>query len=170
MGNLVCCIRPRQYWQERADFGIPSLGDWGHDSHSSNLPKSVIRNERFDVNRVTAILGLGVVAFAVTLAVYIGTHLSNEAMSVLTGAACGVGAMLPAAIIAAIAFTRRRERDEVNTARNTPPQSMYPPVIVVAPPALNPPPSNQSYMTTPPAAVPRQFTVIGDDALDSHSS
>jgi hypothetical protein len=117
---------------------------------------------------VTAIIGLGVIAFAVTLGVYIGTHLSNEAMSVLTGAACGFGAMLPAALIAGLSLLRRREREEVNTARNAPPQSMYPPVIVVAPPAVNPPQqSNQTYVPIPPATAPRQFTVIGDDSLDS---
>jgi hypothetical protein len=125
--------------------------------------------ERLIVNRVTAIIGLGVVVFAATLGIYIGMHLSNEAMTVLTGAACGVGAMLPAVIIAAIAFTRRREREDVNVVRHAPPQSAYPPVIVVAPPAVNLPQSNQTYMTTPPAVVPRQFTVIGDDPLDSHS-
>jgi len=129
-------------------------------------PKSEIEGL---VSRVTAILGLGVIAFAVTLGVYIGTHLSNEAMAVLMGAACGVGALAPALLIAMLSLLRRRERDEMNSVRNLPQPSMYPPVIVVSPPAVNSPQSNLPYITTPPAAVPRQFTVIGDDPLDAHT-
>jgi len=118
------------------------------------------------VSRAAAIIGLGVVAFAVTLAVYVGSHLSNEAMSVLTGAACGVGAVLPAAIIAGLALARRREREDVT--RMSPPQPMYPPVIVVAPPTMNAQQSpNSPYAPAPPMALPRQFTVIGEDPLDS---
>ena len=121
------------------------------------------------MSRVTAILGLGVIAFAVTLGVYIGTHLSNEAMAVLMGAACGVGAIAPVLLIAVLSLLRRRERDEMNSVRNLPQPSMYPPVIVVSPPAIHSPQSNPPYIATPPAAVPRQFTVIGDDTLDAHT-
>jgi hypothetical protein len=120
------------------------------------------------MNRATMVIGLGVTAFAVTLGVYIGGHLSDEAMSVLIGAACGAGAMVPAVIIAALTLSRRREREEISAARMSPPQAMYPPVIVVAPPPTNTLPSNQSYPAMSPASVPRQFTVIGDDSLDSH--
>jgi hypothetical protein len=123
---------------------------------------------RVVVTRVIAILGLFVVVFAVALGVYVGTHLSKDAMSVLTGAACGVGAMLPAALIAGAALVRRREHDHMNAMRNAPPQSMYPPVIVIAPPAATPP-SNQAYIPPASAIVPRQFTVIGDDSLDKHT-
>ena len=119
------------------------------------------------MNRATIVIGLGVIAFAVTLGVYIGGHLSDEAMSVLIGAACGAGAMVPAVIIAVLALSRRREREEISAARMSPPQAMYPPVIVVTPPAANTLPSNQPYPSMPPASVPRQFTVIGDDSLDS---
>jgi hypothetical protein len=82
------------------------------------------------------VIGLGVVAFAVTLAIYIGSHLSSEAMTVLTGAACGVGAVLPAAIIGALALLRRREAESVTPPVQQAMPSQYPPVIVVAPPAL----------------------------------
>jgi len=119
------------------------------------------------VNRAGVVLGLGVVAFGVTLAVYIGSHLSGEAMSILTGAACGVGAMLPAAILAGISLLRRREREDMTTRAASPPQTMYPPVIVVAPPAVNPPQPGSSFSPLPPVAGPRQFTVIGDDSLDA---
>ena len=60
------------------------------------------------MNRALLVIGLGVVALAVALAVYGGTRLSNEAMTVLTGAACGMGAMLPASIIGALSLLRRR--------------------------------------------------------------
>ncbi len=119
------------------------------------------------MNRATIVIGLGVIAFAATLGVYIGGHLSNEAMSVLIGAACGAGAMMPAVIIAVLSLSRRREREEISAARTSPPQAMYPPIIVVAPPATNTLPSHQSYPSMPPTSVPRQFTVIGDDSLDS---
>jgi hypothetical protein len=120
------------------------------------------------MNRATIVIGLGVIAFAVTLGVYIGGHLSDEAMSVLIGAACGAGAMVPAVIIAVLTLSRRREREEISAARMSPPQAMYPPVIVVASPAANTLPSNPSYSSMPPSSVPRQFTVIGDDSLDPH--
>jgi hypothetical protein len=121
------------------------------------------------MNRAAIVNGLGVIAFAATLGVYIGGHLSNEAMSVLIGAACGAGAMMPAVIIAVLALSRRREQSNMGVAHAASPQAMYPPVIVVAPPATNTLPSNLSFPSTPPATVPRQFTVIGDDSFDSHS-
>jgi hypothetical protein len=125
--------------------------------------------EGYGVNRALMIIGLGVVAFAVTLGVYVGSHLSNEATSVLTGAACGVGAMLPAALVAGLALMRRREREDIGRTPSWP-QSAYPPVIVVAPPAVNAQQlPNSPYAPAPPVALPRQFTVIGDDPLDSHT-
>jgi hypothetical protein len=109
---------------------------------------------------------LGVVAFGVTLAVYIGTHLSNEAMSVLTGAVCGVGVMLPAAILTSLSLLRRHEREDTTMRAASHPQAMYPPIIFVAPPAVNPTQPVSPYSPLPPVASPRQFTVIGDDSLD----
>jgi hypothetical protein len=118
------------------------------------------------MNRVTLIMGLGVVAFAVTLAIYIGTHLSNEAMSVLTGAACGVGAMLPGALIGGLALLRRRENATPPAQSSLPAQ--YPPVFVVASPALpNASPAGNwqsAYLQgfNAPAGE-RQFSVIGEE-------
>jgi hypothetical protein len=123
------------------------------------------------MNRVTAIIGLGVVAFAVTLATYVGTHLSNEAISVLTGAVCGVGAMLPAAIIALLALLRRRETQTPTPASPSPAQMgapQYPPVIVVAPPALPNASASSGWQGLYQSgfAMPsneRQFSVIGEE-------
>jgi uncharacterized protein (TIGR03382 family) len=119
------------------------------------------------VNRAGVVLGLGAVAFGVTLAVYVGSHLSREAMAVLIGAACGVGIMLPAAILAGLALLRRRGCEDMTTHAASPPQAMYPPIIVVAPPAVNPPQPGSSLSSLPPVASPRQFTVIGEDSLDA---
>jgi len=117
------------------------------------------------MNRISLMIGLGVVAFAVTLATYIGTHLSNEAISVLTGAACGVGAMLPAVIIGSLSLLRHRQVA-------SPPQPMmpaqYPPVFVVASPALpNASPTGNWQSAYPQGfnapASERQFSVIGEE-------
>jgi hypothetical protein len=124
------------------------------------------------MTRVAAIMGLGSVAFAVTLAVYVGQHLSAEAVSVLTGAVCGMGAMLPAAIIGLLALARRRENHTVLPAAPMlqPNMSQYPPVIVVTPQGLpgGAPMSAQTWqglfqagLGAPP--VERQFNVIGEE-------
>jgi len=123
------------------------------------------------VNRALLVIALGIVAFAVTLAVYVGTHLSNEAMTVLTGAACGMGAVLPAAIIGALALLRRRDAD-----RAVPPSppvsyaaSQYPPVIVVASPNALPAGAGgwqgmyPQEFSAPVGA--RQFSVIGEEGV-----
>ena len=119
------------------------------------------------MNRAGIVLGLGVVAFGVTLAIYVGTHLSNEAMSVLTGAVCGVGVMLPAAILVGLSLLRRRDREDTTIRAAPYPQALYPPVIVVAPPAVNSPQPLPPLSPLPPVVSPRQFTVIGDDSLEA---
>ena len=123
------------------------------------------------MSRVLVIMGLAATAFAVTLAVYIGNHLSNEALSVLTGAACGVGAMLPAVLIGAISLLRRREPG--NTMPTAPwaqqgVQQPYPPVIVVASPSSpNGLPAGQWQGMYPQGMnLPggeREFSVIGEE-------
>ena len=123
------------------------------------------------MNRVAIIMGLGIVAFAVTLGTYVGTHLSNEAVSVLTGAACGVGAMLPAALIGLVSLLRRREPQvPLPPQPMQPGMSPYPPVIVVTPQSLptlpGTPSSNWQGMFQPGFSAPtneRQFSVIGEE-------
>jgi hypothetical protein len=121
------------------------------------------------VNRALLVIGLGVMAFAVTLAVYVGTHLSSEAMTVLTGAACGVGVVLPGVIIGVLSLLRRREAE-----RAVPPTPyaapQYPPVIVVASPNALPAGTGgwqgtyQPGYSAPVSA--RQFSVIGEEGVE----
>lgn len=122
------------------------------------------------MSRAVAILGLGVAAFAVTLAVYIGSHLSNEAMSVLTGAACGVGAMLPAVVIAALSLLRRRDRENIAPQSHwmQPGVPQQPPIIVVTPPASSNALSAGDWQRIYPQGFnmpvnERQFSVIGQE-------
>jgi hypothetical protein len=102
--------------------------------------------------------GLVAMAFAVTLAAVVGRRLSDEALAVLAGAVCGVGAAIPTSLLI-VAVTRRREEGRVQPPA---PQGPYPPVVVVAPPGGQQRPSNwnalPSSLTTP---MQRHFTVMG---------
>ena len=81
------------------------------------------------------LLSIFVVAVGVGLAVTIGSRLSNEAMAVLTGAVCGVGAVLPATILGALALLRPRANPLPNYLPHSGRGVPYPPVVYI-PPAL----------------------------------
>jgi hypothetical protein len=84
----------------------------------------------------------------VTLGLVVGNRLSDEALGVLAGAVCGVGAAIPTTLIV-VAVTRRRKARgdtdrrydgppwrgamELEDRRHTARQHGYPPVIVVSP-------------------------------------
>ncbi len=108
------------------------------------------------------VLGYSVIAFAVALAVVVGNRMSAEAMAVVIGVVCGVGASIPmSAIILAMS---RRSRPQ---AEQEPGQRSGPPVVVVAPsPMAQPtaawPAYPQSY-PAPVAPAPREYRVIGED-------
>ena len=114
--------------------------------------------------RLKIFAGLVVMAFAVTLAVIVGSRLSNESLAVLAGAVCGVGAAIPTSLLI-IAVVRRREgpREQQTTA-----QGAYPPVVVVTPPGVQQRPD--AWNALPPswsAPTQRHFTVVGDTAEDT---
>jgi hypothetical protein len=122
--------------------------------------------------RVKAFLGLVTAALVVTLALVVGNRLSDEALGVLAGAVCGVGAAIPTSLIV-VAVTRRRNGSE---SRQTPGESPgdwprpnpYPPVVVVAPPAGQQR-SHQAWNALPPslsAPVERNFTVVGGTSTE----
>ena len=58
-------------------------------------------------NRLAIVAVLTVVAFAVTLALVIGHRLSDEALAVLAGAVCGVGAAIPTSLLVVVVSRRR---------------------------------------------------------------
>jgi anti-sigma factor RsiW len=117
-------------------------------------------NNRRD--RLKVFAGLVALTFAVTLAVVIGNRLSDQALAVLAGAVCGVGAAIPTSLLVVVVSRRRDERRVPLSAQPSMQHGVYPPVVVVAPPggqqrvgdwnALSPP------LTAP---TPRQFTVVG---------
>jgi hypothetical protein len=115
-------------------------------------------------NRLKVFAGLVALAFAVTLAVIVGSRLSDEALAVLAGAVCGVGAAIPTSLLI-VAVSRRRDERRVQPSA---PQGPYPPVVVVAPPGVQqrangwnalPPSSN--------APIQRHFTVVGGASEDA---
>ena len=109
--------------------------------------------------RIRVFVGVVTVAFVVTLAVMVGQRLSDQAVAVLAGAVCGVGASIPTSLL--IAWTTRRRQEQV-TARSM--AAQYPPVVVVQQPpqqaglgAAPQPGYLGPYL--PPAQ--REFTVVG---------
>lgn len=108
---------------------------------------------------IKAILGLIAALFAITLAVLIGDRLSTEAMAVLAGVVCGVGAAIPTSLLI-IAVTRRVHQSEPTPAPQ--PQFTQPTVMMIPPmqiqqPAPAPPPA-----TWGDAPIQRHFTVVGE--------
>jgi hypothetical protein len=114
--------------------------------------------------RVRTFAGLTGITFAVTLALVIGNRLSDEALAVLAGAACGVGAAIPTSLLI-VTITQRAPKQAPADQPNT-----YPPVVVIAPPgsgqqanAWNGLPAS---MVSP---VERSFNVVGGAATDTES-
>ncbi len=122
------------------------------------------RNHNSRWGRLKVFAGLVVVAFAVTLAMVVGSRLSDEALAVLAGAVCGVGAAIPTSLLI-VAVSRRRDEPRVQSSM---PQGAYPPVVVVTPPGGQQRPNNWNYL--PPsltAPVQRHFTVVGGSSVDT---
>lgn len=118
-------------------------------------------------------LVLVALGFAVTLAVIVGNRLSDEALAVLAGAVCGVGAAIPTSLLI-LAIARRKEKPVTDWNSTQRPQmyaqqqGAYPPVIVVAPPNAQQQPYNWNGGYPPSLAPPiqRQFTVVGGTPTD----
>ncbi len=117
--------------------------------------------------------------FAVALAVIVGNRLSNDAMTVIVGAFCGLMASVPFMIALVIALKQNwgapaqtpMPRDDF-APRVFPahyPQSPQPPVLIIHPASFGAqnfaPPSNQIYLppNAPAEGAPREFKIIGEE-------
>ncbi len=119
--------------------------------------------------------GLVAMAFAVTLALIVGNRLSDEALGVLAGAMCGVGAAIPTSLIVVAVSQRRSEPRDLSAPNRTvqppmPQQRAYPPVIVVSPQGGQQQWPNQWNSLPPSLTAPpeRNFTVVGGAYSDEH--
>jgi len=129
-------------------------------------------NRRNRSGRLKIFAGMMTMAFAVTLAVIVGNRLSDEALAVLAGAVCGVGAAIPTSLLI-IAVSRRREEhrdfDRFDRSRqSSAPPGAYPPVVVVTPPGGQR--WSGDWNGLPPslaAPIQRHFTVVGESPMHS---
>jgi len=103
-------------------------------------------------------------AFAVTLAVVVGTRMSAEAMAVIVGVTCGVAAGIPMSVLILVALNRRADAaSERGMSRGVPQAATYPPVVVIqggtaAPGGLVPP-----YYPSSMEVARRQFRIVGEE-------
>jgi len=118
--------------------------------------------------RLKIFVGLMVLATTVTFALIVGNRLSDEALGVLAGAVCGVGAAIPTSLLI-VAVTRQRDASDASQGKSLMPhqQASYPPVIVVSPSGnrgqfsgWNALPSSLS------APMERNFKVVGEPSAD----
>ena len=115
------------------------------------------------LGRFVALVG---VVFAITAGVVVTQRLSADALALLLGLACGVGALLPTLVLGWAVWQRQERQWERRTASVNPAQ---PPVIVVtAAPALPGGSGAERAAGSPehaPWAVrqPRQFAIVGEE-------
>jgi len=112
--------------------------------------------------RLKLLGGVVLVAFAVTLAAIVGNRLSDEALGVLAGAVCGVGAAIPTSLLI-VAVTRRRESERISVAAPQPQQPAPPQVVVIPPSGGYQGGGWQSWGPTLMPPQQRTFTVVGGD-------
>ncbi len=107
------------------------------------------------------------VAFAISLAVVIGTRLSPDAMAVVVGIVCGVLASVPTSAILVWVLRLRDKQLEAQLSQSRP-YGQYPPVVVV-----NGQGQNGMHGPPSPAALSsgngssRNFKVVGQENTDT---
>ena len=127
------------------------------------------RDHSNGLGRLKVLSGLMVVAFAVTLVIVVSNRLNDEALAVLAGTVCGVGAAIPTSLII-VAITRRRREEPPRVSPPAYQQGMYPPVVVVTPQGGQQQPSGWNAL--PPsltAPVQREFTVVGGTPVNAET-
>ena len=103
-------------------------------------------------------------AFAVTLALVVGTRMSSEALAVVVGVACGVAAGIPMSVLIVVAMNRRTDAGLArHTTASSAQSASYPPVVIIQ--GGTPTPSNLLPPFYPSAAeaAPRRFRIVGED-------
>ena len=108
--------------------------------------------------------------FAASLAVIVGNRLSDEALAVLAGAVCGVGAAIPTSLLI-VTVTRRHTETRVQAPANQN-RGAYPPVVVVTPPGGQQQMPRGWDVLPPSLSAPasRQFTVVGEPATEEEAT
>lgn len=134
-----------------------------------------MRDDRFEIGgrwgRLKTFVAVVACAFAITLALVVGNRLTAEALGVLAGAVCGVGAAIPTTLIV-VAVTRRHGGNESRAggwkSQHMSERHAYPPVIVVSPQGLQPR-GHQGWNELPASLsgpMEREFTVVGGIAAE----
>jgi hypothetical protein len=103
--------------------------------------------------------------FVVALAIVIGKRMSPDAMAVVVGVVCGIGASIPTSLLMLFLLSRRNEAEsQAQEQRQTPPM---PQVMIVSPPASMMQPyfgqPQNAYLPPLPAGGPRHFQILGAD-------
>ena len=118
--------------------------------------------------RVRLFGALIAVPFAVTLAAIVASRLGEQALAVVAGVACGVGAAIPASLLILSANRWRADKP----SRSSPPQAPYPPVVVISPPGHSPYgyPGQPTLPASLTGRIERHFTVVGGANPDTPSA
>jgi len=105
------------------------------------------------------IAALAVLAFVISLAVIVGTRMNSEAMAVVIGVLCGVGAGIPVSLLIAVVTNHRAGgRERLQLHRD------YPPVVVIQPGTSSSAYPQLPYLSPmPPPAETREFHVVGEE-------
>lgn len=111
-----------------------------------------------------------ILAFLATIAValifIIGKRMTPDAMAVVVGIVCGIGASIPTSLVMLLLMRRRDRESEAEAQRGMP---QMPTVMIVNPSVGNPGPYQQpasQFMPSYGHTMPRQFQVVGADAQD----
>jgi hypothetical protein len=111
-----------------------------------------------------------ILAFLATIAVamvfIIGKSMTPDAMAVVVGIVCGIGASIPTSLVMLLLMRRRDGEAVAESPRGA---AQMPTVMIVNPAAGNPAqyqqPANQ-FMPPYGHAMPRQFQVVGAETQD----
>lgn len=127
--------------------------------------------------RSSPALIIGVFGFTLALAIIIGSRLSEQAVSLLMGAACGAGLTAPFAIMAGMYYGSQRATRAHQQQTNT---AAQPPIVVMTPPQQPMQPAlpqwNNAYHSVPGYSIPerRQYTILGEETIidgnDTHNT